>query len=90
MRLSSATFFSSSAVGEGALERVGGGEEGVVDHRRSTSPSPVAANPWLERRVLNYAHQGGAREAPSSTLFAMRQAVDDGAHALELDVHATR
>jgi glycerophosphoryl diester phosphodiesterase len=49
----------------------------------------VAANPWLERRVLNYAHQGGAREAPSSTLFALRSAVAEGADALELDVHAT-
>ncbi|HVT75643.1 MAG TPA: glycerophosphodiester phosphodiesterase [Acidimicrobiales bacterium] len=49
----------------------------------------MAANPWLERRVLNYAHQGGAREAPSSTLFALRQAVAGGADALELDVHAT-
>lgn len=46
-------------------------------------------NPWLERRVLNYAHQGGAREGPSSTLFAMRQALEGGAVALELDVHAT-
>lgn len=46
-------------------------------------------NPWLGRRVLNYAHQGGAREAPSSTLFALRQAVAAGADALELDVHAT-
>jgi glycerophosphoryl diester phosphodiesterase len=49
----------------------------------------MAPNPWLGRRVLNYAHQGGAREAPSSTLLAMRQAVAAGAHALELDVHAT-
>ncbi|MEY2472471.1 MAG: glycerophosphoryl diester phosphodiesterase [Actinomycetota bacterium] len=49
----------------------------------------MADNPWLDRRILNYAHQGGAREAPSSTLFALRQAVDAGAHALELDVHAT-
>jgi glycerophosphoryl diester phosphodiesterase len=47
------------------------------------------ANPWLDRRVLNYAHQGGAREAPSSTLFALRQAVAGGADGLELDVHAT-
>ena len=47
------------------------------------------SNPWLERRVLNYAHQGGAKEGPSSTLFAMRQAVDAGAEALELDVHMT-
>lgn len=46
-------------------------------------------NPWLERRVLNYAHQGGAREAPSSTLWALRQAVAGGADGLELDVHAT-
>ncbi len=47
------------------------------------------ANPWLQRRVLNYAHQGGAREGPSSTLFAMRQALEAGAVALELDLHAT-
>jgi glycerophosphoryl diester phosphodiesterase len=47
------------------------------------------SNVWLARRVLNFAHQGGAREAPSSTLLAMRQAVAAGAHALELDVHAT-
>jgi glycerophosphoryl diester phosphodiesterase len=47
------------------------------------------SNPWAGRRVLNYAHQGGAREAPSSTLFAMRQALVAGADALELDVHAT-
>jgi glycerophosphoryl diester phosphodiesterase len=46
-------------------------------------------NPWLQRRVLNFAHQGGAREAPSSTLMALRQAVAAGADALELDVHAT-
>jgi glycerophosphoryl diester phosphodiesterase len=49
----------------------------------------MVSNPWLDRRVLNYAHQGGAREAPSSTLLALRQAVAAGADALELDVHAT-
>lgn len=47
------------------------------------------ANPWLERRVLCYAHQGGAKEAPSSTLYALHKAVAAGATALELDVHAT-
>src|SRR3954471_2965626 len=47
-------------------------------------------NPWLERRVLNYAHQGGAGEAPSSTLLALRLAVEAGADDLELDVHATQ
>ena len=46
-------------------------------------------NPWLERRVLNYAHQGGAREAPSSTLHAFRRANGVGATALEMDVHCT-
>jgi len=47
-------------------------------------------NPWLSRRVLAYAHQGGAKEAPSSTMYALRQAVAVGADALELDVHRTR
>jgi glycerophosphoryl diester phosphodiesterase len=46
-------------------------------------------NPWLERRVIAYAHQGGAKEAPSSTLYAMRRALVNGATGLELDVHAT-
>ena len=49
----------------------------------------MADNPWLGRRVLAYAHQGGAREAPSSTLYALHHAVAAGADALELDVHCT-
>ena len=49
----------------------------------------MADNPWLERRVLAYAHQGGAWEAPSSTLFAIRRALELGATGIELDVHAT-
>ena len=48
-----------------------------------------APNPWLERRVLAYAHQGGAWEAPSSTLHAVRAAIAAGATGIELDVHAT-
>ncbi|HXX88956.1 MAG TPA: glycerophosphodiester phosphodiesterase [Acidimicrobiales bacterium] len=48
-----------------------------------------SANPWLDRRVLAYAHQGGAWEAPSSTLFAIRRAVELGVSGVELDVHAT-
>ncbi|HZQ56768.1 MAG TPA: glycerophosphodiester phosphodiesterase [Acidimicrobiales bacterium] len=39
--------------------------------------------------MLCYAHQGGAREGPSSTLWAMERAVAGGADAIELDVHAT-
>lgn len=48
-----------------------------------------AANPWIERRVLNIAHQGGEIEAPSNTLFAFKTAKEKGAEVLELDVHAT-
>jgi glycerophosphoryl diester phosphodiesterase len=47
------------------------------------------SNPWLSRRVLNYAHQGGAKEAPASSMVAMRRALEVGAHAIELDVHMT-
>ena len=38
---------------------------------------------------MSYAHQGGAWESPSSTLFAIRRALAAGATAIELDVHAT-
>ncbi len=44
---------------------------------------------WLGRRIIAYAHQGGAWEAPSSTLYAIRNALAAGATAIELDVHAT-
>lgn len=46
-------------------------------------------NPWLTRRVLNVAHQGGDHEAPSNTLRALTTAAARGAHMLEIDVHAT-
>jgi len=49
----------------------------------------VSTNPWLGRRVISYAHQGGAWEAPSSTLFAIRRALALGATGIELDVHGT-
>ena len=45
---------------------------------------------WTQRRVINFAHQGGSFEGPSSTLYAMAHAIENGATALELDVHATR
>jgi len=50
---------------------------------------PLPDNPWLERRVLNIAHQGGEIEAPSDTLYAFKTAVAKGVDMLELDVHAT-
>lgn len=54
-----------------------------------TSFSHGHGTTWLDRRVLAYAHQGGAWEAPSSTLAAIAQALEAGATAIELDVHAT-
>jgi glycerophosphoryl diester phosphodiesterase len=50
---------------------------------------PMSENPWLSRRILRYAHQGGAREAPSSTMFAFDTALSNGANAFEMDVHCT-
>lgn len=47
-------------------------------------------NPWRDRRVVAFAHQGGSYEAPSSTLFAIGEALKHGASAIELDVHATK
>lgn len=43
----------------------------------------------MERRVICFAHQGGAIEGPSSTLYAISEAIAHGADAIELDVHAT-
>jgi glycerophosphoryl diester phosphodiesterase len=51
--------------------------------------APASANPWLERRVLNIAHQGGEIEAPSNTLYALKTAKAKGSEVLEIDVHAT-
>ncbi len=47
------------------------------------------ASVWRDRRVMAYAHQGGAWESPSSTLHAIAHAIDAGATGIELDVHAT-
>lgn len=47
------------------------------------------ATSWTERRVIAFAHQGGSFEGPSSTLAAIEQAIQNGATAVELDVHAT-
>jgi glycerophosphoryl diester phosphodiesterase len=45
---------------------------------------------WRDRRVIPYAHQGGAWEGPSSTIHAIEAALAHGATAVELDVHATK
>lgn len=44
---------------------------------------------WAPGRPLQIAHQGGAAEAPSSTIFAFATALSSGAEMFELDVHAT-
>jgi glycerophosphoryl diester phosphodiesterase len=49
----------------------------------------AGASLWLERRVIAYAHQGGAWESPSSTRHAIAHALEAGATGVELDVHAT-
>ncbi len=47
-------------------------------------------NPWRGFGFLNIAHQGGENEAPSSTLFAFKSAINPrGADMLELDVNMT-
>lgn len=53
------------------------------------APTASAANPWLERRVLHIAHQGGEREAPSNTFFAYEKALRNGADVLEMDINIT-
>jgi glycerophosphoryl diester phosphodiesterase len=50
----------------------------------------VEPNPWLEQRVLNMAHSGGEREAPTNTMYAFERAVERGADMIELDVQSTR
>jgi glycerophosphoryl diester phosphodiesterase len=54
------------------------------------APAPAGdSNPWLKRRVLNIAHQGGEDEFPSNTLYAFKKAVRAGADMLEIDVGVT-
>ena len=60
----------------------------------TTSPDPTTSDSsapslWRERRVIAYAHQGGAWEGPSSTLYTIAAALEVGATGIELDVHAT-
>jgi glycerophosphoryl diester phosphodiesterase len=54
------------------------------------SAAPAATNPWLAKRVLNIAHQGGEDEFPSNTLYAFKRSVKAGADMLELDVGVTK
>ena len=63
----------------------GNGEDGG-----GTDGGPLGAEEILfSDQFLNIAHRGGARVRPEHTLLAYEQALVDGAHVLELDVHAT-
>jgi glycerophosphoryl diester phosphodiesterase len=53
-------------------------------------PAAARDNAWLDRKVLNIAHQGGEIEAPSNTMHALRTSLDKGVDVLEIDVHATK
>jgi glycerophosphoryl diester phosphodiesterase len=59
----------------------------VIDAARAPAGT---TNPWLERRVLNIAHQGGEDEFPSNTLYAFKKAIRAGSDMLELDVGVTK
>jgi glycerophosphoryl diester phosphodiesterase len=52
--------------------------------------SAAATNPWLDRRPLNIAHQGGEDEFPSNTMYAFKKSMRAGADMLELDVGVTK
>jgi len=55
----------------------------------SAAAEPPTPSVWTDRRVIAYAHQGGAWEGPSSTLHTIAAALAAGATGIELDVHAT-
>lgn len=57
------------------------GPQSRVEEQRQT---------WRSRKVFHWAHQGGAREGPSNTLWAMQEARRHHASGLELDVHVTK
>jgi glycerophosphoryl diester phosphodiesterase len=56
----------------------------------ATAAPAAAENPWLAKRVLNIAHQGGEDEFPSNTLYAFKKATRAGADMLELDIGVTK
>jgi glycerophosphoryl diester phosphodiesterase len=61
----------------------------VTSSPGSPPPETRARSVWRDRRVIAYAHQGGAWEGPSSTLHTIAAALEAGATGIELDVHAT-
>lgn len=62
---------------------------GVIADDDSSCLLPPAANPWLERSPIGFAHRGGVREFPENTLYAYDQAARLGLDVLEMDVYPT-
>jgi len=60
----------------------------AADTRLVDRPA-VVDNPWLERRVLNIAHRGGADELPENTLYAFSESMRLGVDMLESDIYRT-
>ncbi|GAA5532931.1 glycerophosphodiester phosphodiesterase [Deinococcus aluminii] len=54
------------------------------------APAAHPANPFIQRRTLNIAHQGGEGLWPSNTMLAYRNAAALGVDMLDTDLHATR
>jgi glycerophosphoryl diester phosphodiesterase len=75
--------FSAAAATVAAIAAI----SGLVFATTASAASPDP-NPWLQKRFLVMAHQGGEDEAPSNTMFALKSAIQDrGADSLELDVN---
>lgn len=45
---------------------------------------------WVEHELRLFGHRGASARLPENTMESFRQAMDDGATALELDVHLSR
>ncbi|KEF34442.1 glycerophosphodiester phosphodiesterase [Deinococcus sp. RL] len=54
------------------------------------APRTPPANPYVQGRTLNIAHQGGELLRPSNTMLAYRHAAAVGVDMLEMDLHATQ
>jgi glycerophosphoryl diester phosphodiesterase len=68
-----------------------GGAAGIGGSGGTAGIEPKCETPqeMLRCSVVNIAHRGGRKVRPEHTLLAYDQALEDGSHILELDVHET-
>lgn len=57
--------------------------------RVDSAPVPMSTKTSSSRTLRLYGHRGASAELPENTLEAFRHALDQGANALEMDVHLT-